>query len=261
MRATTREIAPDVHWLALGRGLRTSNVYLVRCDASWSLIDAGWSSDAAAIRDAAASLFGPQTPPTSILLTHAHPDHAGAVHDLAQLWDAPVLVHPDELPLALGDSAAIQRHAGPLDRWVILPMLRLAGRRRMEAMLARSSLKGVVRSFDPSAPLPGLSGWEALATPGHTPGHITLVRKADHVAITGDALVTIDLNSVRGVVLGEPKVAAPPWYTTWDWRAAKSSALAVARLAPSVLAAGHGVPLSGDDCVRLTREFVARTRD
>ena len=48
-----REIAPGVHWLPLGKGLRASNVYLVRSGSSWSLIDAGWAKDAAAIRRAA----------------------------------------------------------------------------------------------------------------------------------------------------------------------------------------------------------------
>ena len=169
---TLREIAPGVHWLPLGKGLRASNVYFVRSDSSWSLIDGGWARDAPAIRLAAESLFGRGTPPASILLTHDHPDHAGAVRELAQLWHLPTWVHPRELPLALGDAQALHDYAGPLDRWVILPSMRLMGRRRMEATLSRGSLKGVVRAFDPTDGPPGLAGWEALPTPGHTPGHV-----------------------------------------------------------------------------------------
>jgi hypothetical protein len=38
-------------------------------------------------------------------------------------------------------------NAGPLDHWVVLPLMRVMGRRRREAMLAGSSLKGIARAF------------------------------------------------------------------------------------------------------------------
>lgn len=256
---TLREIAPGVFWLPLGKGLRASNVYFVRSDSSWSLVDAGWAKDAAAIRRTAESLFGKNTPPRSILLTHDHPDHAGAIRELAQLWDLQAWVHPRELPLALGDVQAIHGYAGPLDRWAILPAMRLMGSRRMEAALSRASLKGVVRAFDPEAGPPGLTGWEALSTPGHTPGHVAFIRREDRVAITGDALVTVDLNSWRGILLSEQRVAGPPRYTSWSWPVAVASAAALARLAPRVIAGGHGVPMTGFAASEGLRGFLERT--
>jgi glyoxylase-like metal-dependent hydrolase (beta-lactamase superfamily II) len=166
---TPREIAPGVHCLGVGKGLLRSNIYFVRSDPSWALIDAGSANCGGLIQKAAESLFGEDSPPASILLTHDHPDHAGAVRELAQQWDLPAWVHPQELPLALGDVQAIHRYAGPLDRWVILPSMRLMGSRRMAATLSRASLGGVVRAFDPEAGPPGLAEWETLFTPGHTP--------------------------------------------------------------------------------------------
>ena len=65
-------------------------------------------------------MFGADTPPASILLTHSHLDHDGAALPLARLWNCPVYLHPDELPLATGDLAAITASGGPLDncqRW------------------------------------------------------------------------------------------------------------------------------------------------
>ncbi len=255
---TLREIATGVYWLPLGKGLRASNVYFVQSGSSWSLIDAGWPKDAAAIRRAAESLFGRHAPPASLLLTHDHPDHAGAARELSRLWDLPVWVHPRELPLALGDVKAIHEYAGPLDRRVILPTLRLMGSRRMAATLSRTSLKGIAQAFDPEAGPPGLTGWEALSTPGHTPGHVAFIRREDLVAITGDALVTVDLNSLRGILLSEQRVAGPPWYTSWSWPAAKASAAAVAKLAPRVIAGGHGVPLTGRAASEGLRAFLGR---
>jgi glyoxylase-like metal-dependent hydrolase (beta-lactamase superfamily II) len=128
----------------------------------------------------------------------------------------------------------------------------------MEATLSRTSLKGIVRAFDPEAGPPGLAGWEALSTPGHTPGHVAFIRRDDRVAITGDALVTVNLNSLRGILLGEPRVAAPPGYTSWSWPAAQASAAAVAQLAPRVVAGGHGVPLMGRAAREGLRAFLER---
>ncbi len=255
---TCRAIAPGVYWLPLGRGLRASNVYLVRSGSSWCLVDAGWAHDASAIRRAAGTLFGSATVPASILLTHDHPDHAGAARELSAIWDVPAWVHPRELPLALGDATAIRTYAGPLDRWVVLPSLRVTGRRRMAAALSRGSLEGVVRALDPDSDPPGLEGWRAFWSPGHTPGHVAFIRDDDRVAITGDAMVTADLASLRGVFLDEQRVAGPPWYTTWDRRAAAASAVALARLAPRVIAGGHGVPLAGRAAREGLREFLRR---
>ena len=130
----------------------------------------------------------------------------------------------------------------------------------MEATLSRASLEGIARAFDPEAGPPGLTEWEALSTPGHTPGHVAFFRREDRVAITGDALVTIDLNSLRGILLNEQRVAGPPWYTTWDWPAAEASAAAVAKLAPRVIAGGHGVPLTGLAAREGLRRFLKRPR-
>ncbi|MFZ5870941.1 MAG: MBL fold metallo-hydrolase, partial [Actinomycetota bacterium] len=51
-------------------------------------------------------------------------------------------------------------------------------------------------------------------TPGHTPGHVAYLRRDDRVLISGDAAVTVDLNSAGGLLLGRPAIAGPPRYTT-----------------------------------------------
>ena len=92
------EIAPGVYYLQV----RRANVYLVQCEASWALIDAGWPESAEPIRRAAKSLFGPDARPAAILLTHAHPDHFGSAAELARFWGLPVWVHRDDLPYLTG---------------------------------------------------------------------------------------------------------------------------------------------------------------
>ena len=252
--AVARQIAPDVYCLG-PKGRTQTDVYFVGSGSSWALIDAGWAKDGPAIRQAAEAVFGTDTRPAAILLTHDHPDHDGSALELARTWDCPVYVHPDELPQANGDFAAIAAGAGPLDTWLVLPLMRVIGRRRREAILAGSSLRGVARAFDPTAAVPGLPGWECIPTPGHTPGHVSFFRPSDRVLITGDAVVTMRLNSISGLVLQRQGLSGPPWYTSWSWRTAKASVAALARLEPLVLAGGHGTPLTGAGTAGALRAF------
>jgi glyoxylase-like metal-dependent hydrolase (beta-lactamase superfamily II) len=247
------EVAPDV--FCLGPSGRTqTNVYFVRSDAGWFLVDAGWQSDRAHIAQAAVPLFGVGSRPENILLTHCHPDHAGAALDLARGWDREVLMHPAELPIATGDFEAMRAFAGPLDRWVVLPIMRAMGGRRREAVLSRSSMGEVARPFDPGGEVPGLPGWQCLPTPGHTPGHVAFYRPADRILISGDALVTLRVNSPLGL-LGRQGLSGPPWYTTWDRKAASDSVMAMARLEPTVLCPGHGTPVTDPNLAAAIRAF------
>jgi len=238
-----REIAPGV--FCLGPSGRTqTNVYFVRSGSSWVLVDAGWAKDASRIGRAAQALFGVDSRPAAILLTHAHPDHAGSALELARIWECLVYLHPDELPIARGEFAAMVASAGPLDRWVVLPLLRAMGTRRRAALLERSSLAVIARAFEPGATVPGLPDWQCIATPGHTPGHVSYFRPGDRVLISGDALVTVKINSLIGLLARRPGVSGPPWYTTFSPAAARESIGRLARLEPTVLAGGHGNPMT-----------------
>jgi glyoxylase-like metal-dependent hydrolase (beta-lactamase superfamily II) len=177
-----QEVAPGVYCLETGRGLTESNVYFVRSDSGWVLIDAAWRNCGPIIRVEAESLFGTGTRPAAFFLTHFHPDHSGSALELARRWELPVEVHPDELPFAPGGYDPAYAH--PLDRWVVAPLLRLMPRQKLQALQVRDSLEGIAVAFDPAASLPGLSEWQCVPTPGHTPGHAAFFRRRDGVLIT-----------------------------------------------------------------------------
>ncbi len=256
-----QEIAPGVFCLEAGKGFDRSNVYFVPSGSSWVLIDAASPNYGPLIQKTAETLFGANKGPASILLTHDHPDHAGSVLELARIWGCPVYVHPAELPItAIEDLSTVEKYANPLDRWIVLPLLRLMPRRRVQAMFSKASLKDVVRTFNPGGAVPDLPDWKCISTPGHTPGHISLLRERDRVLITGDAVLTADLNSFPGVLrwglrLNKQKIAGPPWYSTWNWQAAKESIAVLAVFEPCVLASGHGAPMSGDGIARDLHAF------
>jgi glyoxylase-like metal-dependent hydrolase (beta-lactamase superfamily II) len=255
-RRAPAEVAPGVYRVATGRGLTAANVYLVRSRAGWVLIDTGWPHNAQLIAAAADSVFGPGARPEAIVLTHIHPDHSGSALELARLWDIPVYVHPDELVLARG---GYQREYGnPLDRWVIAAVLRLLPRHLVETSRERASLAGKVAAFDPAVGVPALPDWQAVPTPGHAPGHVAFFRAQDRVLITGDAVLTLNVNSVRDVLTARPRVAGPPYISTWNWPAAQRSVAVIASLSPDVLASGHGRPVHGSGTAASLTTFAQR---
>lgn len=249
-----REIAPDV-WCLGPHGRTQTNIYFVRSDTSWLLLDAGWESDRPRLQAAAEQLFGVGFAPAAILLTHAHPDHEGAAGALAKLWGCRVYVHAEELAIARGSFSAMWQHAGPLDRYLILPAISAMGRRRRDAMLARNGLDDLVESLPEQGEVPFLPDWRWVHTPGHTPGHVSYHRPSDRLLITGDALVTLRVNSLAGMLAGRQGLSGPPWYTTAESTAARRSIRIIADLEPRVLASGHGEPLAGPDTAARIEAF------
>ena len=118
-----KEIATGVYCLSIGTGFYQSNVYFVQSGSSWALIDTAWRNRSQLIKTTAESLFGMDKRPAAIMLTHIHPDHSGSAQELAQIWKVPVYVHPDEMPLASGKL--IPEFFNPLDRWLIVPLMKL----------------------------------------------------------------------------------------------------------------------------------------
>jgi glyoxylase-like metal-dependent hydrolase (beta-lactamase superfamily II) len=217
-------------------------VYLIRSGASWCLIDAGWAGSAAAIRRAADAVFGAGTRPAAILLTHIHPDHSGSAGRLARSWGVPVHVHPDELRMAAGRY--LPDYGMPLDRWIVVPLMRLLPAGTRGRITAHNDITDVTRPFRREDGLPGMPDWDWIHTPGHTPGHVAYLRRDDGVLVSGDAVVTVDLNSIGGLAFAGQQLAGPPWYTTWDRQRAARSIVDLAALKPRVLAPGHGAPLT-----------------
>jgi glyoxylase-like metal-dependent hydrolase (beta-lactamase superfamily II) len=239
---TPRRIAEDVWVLVVGRRPLDTNVYLVRSGTAWVLIDTGWPGSGPAVRGAAEAVFGRGAVPAAILITHLHLDHSGSLRDLVAAWGAPAYVHPRELPLAGG---YVPEYANPLDRRVLLPLLGLLPRRSRDRVLTGGSVTDIVEALDPARPPPGMPDWSCVPAPGHTPGSVAFYRPEDRLLITGDALLTVDLSSVRGLLLARAELAPPLRFTDWDRSATEETIRALAGLNPRTLAPGHGRPRSG----------------
>ena len=181
------ELAPGVYCLQTGRGLTEANVYPVWSGPTWVLIDAAWPHRGHLIRGRRVAVRDGHASRRDLADAHP-PDHSGSALELARIWDLPVHVHPRELPLASGRY--LPQYGNPLDRWLIAPLLRLLPRRMVEASLSRTSLGGTARAFGAGAGVAGLPDWQAIPTPGQTPGDVAFFRSSDRVLITGDAVLT-----------------------------------------------------------------------
>ena len=136
------------------------NCYLVRREGSDRalLIDPG---DEAQKLQGAMEQLGVE--PEAILLTHTHFDHIGAVAPLARATGAPVYCPREELPVLADPSAFFGAMFGPVEGWE-----------------AEHAIDGGQRL--------ALAGFDVdvVATPGHSPGHVTFV--LDGALFSGDVL-------------------------------------------------------------------------
>jgi glyoxylase-like metal-dependent hydrolase (beta-lactamase superfamily II) len=227
------------------------NAYLVDVEpdnrsGGWVLVDSGLPGlGAPAITRAASARYGAR-PPRAIVLTHGHFDHAGSAARLATAWQVPILVHDLELAYLTGRS-----DYPPPDPTVGGAL----------AMMSRTfphggiDLGALVRRFDDSAsPLPD---WLAIHTPGHTAGHLSLFRESDGTLLAGDALATMNQESWVSTVTLERELRWPPAPLTTDWTAANASVHRLAALRPRAIAAGHGLPMIGDDTTTAMEIFAS----
>jgi glyoxylase-like metal-dependent hydrolase (beta-lactamase superfamily II) len=191
------------------------NVYLVREDDGLTLIDAGIPGCENAILSAARS-HG--LPIVRLVLTHAHADHVGALDALAAaLPGAEVIMTERSARLLTGD-----RSPEPGD---------------VDAELRGGWKVCTTRPTRTVRPGDTVGSLEVVASPGHSPDHVSYFDHRDRSLIAGDAFQTRGGVAVSGTI----KPLFPfPGMATWHKPTALHSARALRRLIPARLAVGHG---------------------
>jgi glyoxylase-like metal-dependent hydrolase (beta-lactamase superfamily II) len=191
------------------------NSYLVREADGLTLIDTNLGGSADDIIRAAQSIG---LPIGRIALTHAHGDHVGSLDEVTAL-----------LPEA--EVAFSGRTAEFLQGKLVLrpeePQARLRG-----SFVERTTQAN--RLLNPGDKLGSL---RVMATPGHSPDHISFYDERDGTLIAGDAFQTQAGTAVAGIT----RWLFPfPAMATWHLPTALESAVSLLDLNPSRMAVGHG---------------------
>jgi len=247
MGKAIQDIAPGIACLPV----YIVNVYFVgEPGQPWVVVDTGTPGSTRKILAAAEARYGKDARPQAILLTHGHTDHVGCAAALADFWNVPIYAHPLELPYLTSKSKY-----PPKDPTVGGAMALMS---RVFPM-NMTNLDTWVESLPEGGAVPFLTEWEWFWTPGHTPGHVAYFRKSDRALLAGDAFATVNSASFRALLTQKPEISLPAASFTCDWQAADESVQLLAGLHPSVIACGHGVPISAptlpDDLNRFADNF------
>ena len=165
---------------------------------------------------------------SSHALTHAHPDHQGASHEVCEALGIPFLVPERDVAPAEDPDLIGQRQPGHPVAQFYARVFTGPGHKVDRALRAGDEV----------------GGFKVLDVPGHSAGHVAFWRESDRVLILGDVLN--NMNITTGITgLHEPKP-----YLTPDPAENRRSAKKLSALEPSLALFGHGPPL------RDTRKFV-----
>jgi len=184
------------------------NAYLVREDDGFTLVDTTLSKGAGELI-AAARLAGGDI--KRIVLTHGHGDHVGSLDALKDALGVDVYMPELDARIHAGEPYDGKLRGG-WPKLATRPDVRINGGDTIGSL-------------------------ETVASPGHTPGHVSFLDTRDRTLIAGDAFATVGGLSTPD----KPKWRFPlVWYATCDRPQAGESARALLALEPARIAAGHG---------------------
>ena len=187
------------------------NAYLIREEDGFTLVDTtvgGGADDLIAVaRNAGGSI-------RRIALTHGHGDHVGSLDVLKQRLGESVEVLMPELDARIhaGERVVEGKLPGSWPTVQTVPDVRLRGGDRVGSL-------------------------EVVASPGHTPGHVSFLDTRDRTLIAGDTFTSYGSVEVSDHFYWRFPLAA---MATWDKAKDLESARALRAVDPAILLVGHG---------------------
>jgi hydroxyacylglutathione hydrolase len=223
-----KEVARDL-FLLRGFPPAAFNVYLIRSGSQSVLVD---TSTRHARRRILRQLSGNLD---SIFITHAHRDHAGSMHAVAEETRAPVWASDVDADAVEG-KAPEPVSAEHKDHIV----------NRIFASWWKDPHPVARRLRDGDE----VAGFTVIGFPGHTPGQIGLWRESDRTVICADTMRSMNL------VTGLPQLGEMPQIFTVDLVESRRSIRKLAALEANTACFGHGRPLTKGTADRIN-EFAA----
>jgi glyoxylase-like metal-dependent hydrolase (beta-lactamase superfamily II) len=183
------------------------NAYFVREDDGLTLVDT--TMNAADQLLAAAERLG--APIRRIALTHGHGDHVGSLDALKQrLGDSVEVLMPEiDAQIHAGER---EKTRGSWPKIATVPDVRLKEGDRVGSL-------------------------EVVATPGHTPGHVSFLDTRDRALVVGDVFTSYGRVETTSRLYWRFPLATT---ATWNKEQNLASAQKLRALEPSALLVGHG---------------------
>ncbi len=213
-----KQVKDNIYLLESGK---FANAYALVRDNGVLIIDTGTPGKTEGIVAELAEIKAKHCDIKAIIITHAHPDHAGSCAGLASKSFAKIYVHKNDVDIVLGKAPppAPRDFVEKLSAFVTTHFMKYSPPAEAEPIDAHSIITG-------------FEDIEIIETPGHTTGSISLLDKKSGTLFCGDAV-----NNRRN------KLTGPLKYFTYDMDIAWDSVKKIASLEFDVLCPGHGVPI------------------
>jgi glyoxylase-like metal-dependent hydrolase (beta-lactamase superfamily II) len=169
------ELAPNIYRIpTIGPALNCG--LIVEDTGELTLIDAGYKFGHSAIVSAIEALRKKPSDVTRIVLTHAHADHAGGLKRMQEAGGARVYTHEIETPYVEQGKAPQQDRRNFMARIFAMMPFNSFTPCHIDEQITDGQLLDVG------------GGLRVVHTPGHTPGHVSLLHEKSGVLFVGDAL-------------------------------------------------------------------------
>ena len=211
------QIAPDIYCVP---GV-IANVFVLVDPDGLTLVDAGLPYSQRRILAYVAALGYPPEAVRRLLVTHADRDHIGSLAALQARTGARVFAGALEAAALQAGRETRRLQVGLAYRGLLWLLGRL--------LFVRVQPASVDEHLADGQELPVLGGLRVLATPGHTPGHLSFYAVRSGVLFAGDSLRTLG---------GRLRVSSGP--NTADEALARASAERQLALRPRLICTGHG---------------------
>jgi glyoxylase-like metal-dependent hydrolase (beta-lactamase superfamily II) len=187
------------------------NAFLVREEDGLTLVD---TTMGGAADDLIAAAQAAGAPIVRIALTHGHGDHLGSLDVLKErLGDSVQVLMPElDARIHAGEKIVEGKLPGAWPTIKTTPDVRLNAGDRVGSL-------------------------EVVASPGHTPGHVSFLDTRDRSLIAGDVFTSYGKVSVTNHFYWRFPFAA---MATWEKSKDAASAKALRALEPNILVVGHG---------------------
>ncbi|MEM7032304.1 MAG: MBL fold metallo-hydrolase [Chloroflexota bacterium] len=205
-------------------GLRVGRVYLISEGDGLTLIDASIPPSGSLILNQLQAVGHPLQNLKRIVITHAHPDHVGAIPELQRATGAELIVPTDE-QAAFEGKIPIPSAPG-----LLKPPKTILKDMKADRLLEDGEIIAEA-----------LGGLHAISTPGHAPGHMAYWQPERRILFCGD--VIFHMRNMR----------LPYNFLTVDKAQNIQSIRKLVPLKPEIICFGHGRPIVTNAAERLAQ--------